>query len=252
MPVSQSAFRAALLDPAQPVPAGLVDGAGAPTTKRFAVYRNNVTVALVEALHTAFPILVKLLGAQNFAQLAPLFVRAHPPTSQLMMHYGQAMPAFLEGFAPLAHIGYLADVARLELALRASYHAADAAAMDPGALAGVAPDVLMRATLTLAPAVICIPSPWPLYDIWHYNTAADAPKPRAIGQPVLITRPAFDPAVRPLTPAQAAWVTAIADGATLSDAQDAAATVSPDFDLASLLGLLVQQGALTDFTTPKE
>ena len=50
MMIDQSQLRAALLDPTQAVPAGLTDGAGMPTQKRFDVYRNNVTVALRDAM----------------------------------------------------------------------------------------------------------------------------------------------------------------------------------------------------------
>ena len=252
MSASQTEFRAALLNPDAPVPGGLTDGDGAPTVKRFAVYRNNVTVALIDALRTAFPVLYKLLGDANFDQLAPLYARSHPPQSPLMMHYGQDMPAFLEGFAPLQHLGYLGDVARLELALRRSYHAADAAALDPQVLADCPPGTLMQSTLTLAPAVQLVPSHWPLFDIWRYNTQTDAPKPRAIAQPVLITRADFDPKPHALTAAQAAWVTACNAHATLAGAQDAATAHGPNFDLAPLLGLLLQHGALTTLTTPKD
>ncbi|MEM9872054.1 MAG: DNA-binding domain-containing protein [Pseudomonadota bacterium] len=252
MSTSQSHFRAALLDPGAPVPGGLVDGAGTPTVKRFAVYRNNVTVALIEALRTAFPVLRKLLGDANFDQLAPLYARAHPPQSPLMMHYGQDMPAFLEGFAPLQHLAYLADVARLELALRRAYHAADATPLEAEVLAACPPEALMASTLGLAPAIQLIPSQWPLFDIWHYNTLADAPKPQAIAQPVLITRAAFDPEPHALTAAQHAWLAACLAGASLSQAQDQATALDPEFDLAPLLGLLLSHGALTSLTTPKD
>ena len=62
MAASQSDFRAALLDSDRPVPDGLTDGDGHPTTRRFSVYRNNVTVALIDAMRAGFPVLVKLLG----------------------------------------------------------------------------------------------------------------------------------------------------------------------------------------------
>lgn len=249
---SQSQFRAALLNPDAAVPEGLTDGAGAPTVKRFAVYRNNVAVALTDALKTAFPVLRKLLGDGNFDQLALLYARAHPPHSPLMMHYGQDMPAFLDAFAPLQHLGYLPDVARLELALRRAYHAADADPLDPQALAACPPDALMQSTLQLAPAVQVLGTPWPLFDIWRYNTAQDAPKPRAIAQSVLITRAGFDPEPHPLDAAQYAWLKAVQSGAALADAQDRATAQDPNFDLAPLLGLLLQHGALTNLTTPKD
>lgn len=245
-------FRAALLDPAQAVPEGLTDGAGAPTTKRFDVYRNNVTVALIEALRTAFPVLRKLLGDANFDQLAPHFARAHPPASPLMMHYGIDMPDFLAGFTPLKHIGYLPDVARLELAIRQAYHAADAIPLSATDLAETEPDALMAACLSFAPAVQIVPSPWPLFDIWRYNMQEGAEKPRNVAQSVLITRPEFDPVPHPLTPAQATWVSAIKAGTSLSGAQDAAIAHDPKFDLSPLLTLLLQQEALTTLTTPKD
>ncbi|WP_147103674.1 DUF2063 domain-containing protein [Tateyamaria sp. syn59] len=252
MTTTQAEFRAALLDPARAVPDGLTDPKGEPTSRRFAVYRNNVTVALIDALRTGFPVLCKLLGDQNFDQLARLFARAHPPTSPLMMHYGEALPAFLDDFEPLAHIAYLQDVARLELALRRAYHAADSTALDPARLGALAPDVLMQTRLHLSPAVQLVHSRWPIHDIWRYNTQADAPKPRGIAQPVLVTRAAFDPEPHALTLAQAAWLQAIVENAPLEKAVDAATAHDAEFDLGPLLTLLIQQNALTDISTPKD
>ena len=133
----QDQFRAALLDPGLPVPQGLQDAQGRPAGKRFDVYRNNVVVGLIEALATAFPVIEKLLGAENFRVLAGAYVRAYPPRSALMMFYGDHLPAFLQGFEPVADLGYLPDVARLELAIRRCYHAADAIPVNPQSLNGL-------------------------------------------------------------------------------------------------------------------
>lgn len=244
----QTHFRAALLDAARPVPPGLLDGHGAPAGRRFSVYRNNVAVSLTEALRTGFPVLQKLLGAGNFDQLAGLFLRAHPPSSPLMMHYGAEMPHFLEGFAPLQHLGYLADVARLELALRRSYHAADAAPLDPAELASLPPADIPNARLAFAPATQLIVSPWPLYDIWRFNTEDGAPKPQAVAQSVLVARPEFDPQPHALSPADAAFCAAAMSGQTIGHAVVAAEAEDAAFDLTPLLGLLLSQHVLTQLT----
>lgn len=251
MSSDQTTFRNALLDARQAVPDGLTDLDGAPAGKRFAVYRNNVAVSLTEALQTGFPILEKLIGAGNFAQLAGIFLRAHPPQSPLMMHYGAEMPAFLEGFAPLQHLGYLPDVARLELGLRQSYHAADRAPVGPEALGGLSEDSL----ITLAPSAVLIPSAWPLHDIWRFNTEDGAPQPRAEAQHILILRPEFDPSPHALTPAEGLWIAALRQSETLGAALATAMAEDPMFDMTHALTLLVQGQAITaisDDTTTKD
>ena len=237
---NQTAFRRALLDPHTPVPEGLVDRAGAPAGRRFSVYRNNVAVSLTEALQTGFPVLEKLLGPGNFAQLAGLYLRAHPPKSPLMMYFGEDLPAYLEAFEPLKHIGYLPDIARLELGLRKSYHAADSRPLPAQDLAALTDQSVLR----LAPAAIYLASPWPLWDIWQFNTQENAPKPRAIAQHVLITRAEFDPTPHALNPAEGAFVAALKDHMPLGDALAKAAATEPDFDMTPVLTLLVQGNAL--------
>ena len=94
-PVTQELFRARLLDAAHPVPAGLIDGAGRPAGRRYAVYRNNVAVSLRTALETGFPAVKSLLGDEAFAYAAGRFLRQAPPRSPLLMRYGDGFPEFL-------------------------------------------------------------------------------------------------------------------------------------------------------------
>src|SRR5262245_42138387 len=74
-------FAAALLDPDRPVPAALTAHNGVHPRKRFAVYRNNVVVSLINALRTRFPATEAILGAEFFFATARSFVAAHPPRS---------------------------------------------------------------------------------------------------------------------------------------------------------------------------
>lgn len=249
MTVQQPDFARAVLDPTRPVPDGLHDAQARPAGRRFDVYRNNVIVSLSEALGTAFPVIARLLGPENMTGLAGLYVRAHPPETPLMMHFGAAFPGFLENLPQLAHLGYLADVARLELALRRSYHAADADPLDPARLNTMSPDALIRARVGLAPAVELVPSVWPLFDIWRFNTAENAPQPGADPQAVLITRADFDPVPALLTPGGAACVQALAAGHPIGDAYEAGLEAEVGFDLGGVLTLLLDGRAITSVTT---
>ncbi|MEP1537059.1 MAG: DNA-binding domain-containing protein [Paracoccaceae bacterium] len=242
MSVTQTTFRNAVFTANDPMPNGLVDGQGRPADNRFSVYRNNVTFALLDALHKSFPILHKLVGTDSFTSMARAFIQAHPPTDPRMMYYGQAMPDFLATFAPLMHVGYLPDVAHLECALRASYHAADAKPMAATLLS----NLRETQSLVFAPSLKLVQSTWPLWDIWHYNTVVDAAKPREIHQDVLVTRQIFDPTPHAVSIGGGVWMAHLMSGAPLGLALDAAYDVEPEFEMTCLLMLLVQENALIE------
>lgn len=241
----QTVFRAALLDAALPVPEGLTDAKGRPAGRRYAVYRNNVAVSLREALATGFPAVARLIGTENFNHVAGVFLRRSPPSSPLMMHYGDGFPAFLAAFKPLAHIGYLPDVARLELAQRRAYHAADSTAIDPASLVGLDEDRLMAARLTLAPAVQLLRSDWPVLSVYRYTMDPNQPKPQARAEDLVILRPDYDPELHLLPPGGAGFVAALTEGQTFGQALD---KTPEDFDLPTTLSLLLSGKALTSLT----
>lgn len=243
MSVGQSEFNAAIFDPNLDVPAGLIDPQGRNAGKRFAVYRNNVAVSLTEALKAAFPVILKLVGDDFFSAMAGVFLRQHPPSSALMMFYGEEMPEFLTNFEPAAHLGYLPDIAKFELAMRKSYHAADIPAVAPELLQSISPDELMAARFELAPALQIIRSSWPIHAIWLFNTTPDAPKPQMIAQDVLITRAEYDPIPTPLPTGGADFLSALTNGNTLGEA---IAVSGQGFDLTQMLGILFGGGAITN------
>lgn len=237
--MSQSAFVAALLDPALPVPSGLVDPTGRPADKRFDVYRNNVAGGLTKALEAGFPAVRKLVGPPFFAAMVGVFLRAHPPRSRLLMIYGDAFPAFLSAFQPVAHLGYLADVARLEQAIRESYHAADHVS---AVLGTVTPDGLLGRSLRLAPSIRVVRSRWPVHAIWVANMAG-GPAPVPGGQDVLVVRRGFDPVPHLLPPGGGAFVAALMARVRLAEAIDAG---GEGFEAGAALGLLIAAGAIAE------
>ena len=238
--MSQSVFAAALLDPEAAVPEGLVDPWGEPAPKRFSVYRNNVASSLTKALEASFPTVRKLVGEEFFAAMAGVFLRAHPPSSRILMLYGAEFPGFLEAFPPVAHLGYLPDVARLDQAMRESYHAADSRALPEPEFQRLVGADIAGLRLRLAPSLRLVRSRWPVVSIWTANHAG-GPKPVAVAEDALVLRPEFDPQPHPLPLGGAAFVEGLLQGRTLGDSLD---TAGSDLDLAALLGLLIAGRAI--------
>ena len=251
MITTQTEFRAAIFDPEMAIPVSLTDGVEQPTGKRFNIYCNNVIVSLKDALSESFPVISKLIGPQNFANLAGLYVRNHPPSDPRMMLYGTEFPAFLERFQPLQHVEYLADVARLELAQRYAYHAADAMPINPAIFGELPPEALAGSTVQFAPAMHIIRSSWPVLDIWHFNMTEGAPQPSASAQDVLIARAEFDPVMLSMPAGSAELIALLQNQTTLGDALETIEQSHPDFDFSALLGLLLQTGALVALTPSK-
>jgi hypothetical protein len=241
--MTQADFRAAVLDPGLPVPIGLTDPQGRPAGKRFDVYRNNVAVGLTEALEAGFPVVRKLVGPDFFAAMAGLFLRQHPPASALMMHFGMDLPEFLTNFPPVTHLSYLPDVARIECALRASYHAADALPLLPARLGSLPPERLLAARLTLAPSLRILRSRFSVWSIWSANTHGTALPSYSRAEEFVVLRPEFDPEPHLLPPGAFDFLAALDRGETVATAIECAGDAH---DLPKTIALLAKGGALTD------
>ncbi len=236
----QKTFAQALLNPDADCPPGLTDGLGRPVPKRFSVYRNNVASSLTRVLEAGFPVIRRLVGDEFFGALAVAFLRAHPPRTPLMMDYGADFAGFLADFPPVAHLAYLPDMARLEQALRQSYHATDAAPIDPQTLTDMPVDVLLGARLHLAPAFRLIRSEWPVHAIWRANMA-NGPPPVMKAEAVAITRTSFDPEMSLLAASSATFIAAL----EYSTVGQAIAQSDDELDLVATLGLLLSGAAIT-------
>lgn len=238
--MSQAVFAAALLDPEAAVPVGLVDPAGRPAAGRFSVYRNNVAGPLTRALEAGFPTVRALVGDAFFAAMALAYLRAHPPRSRIMMLYGADFPAFLAGFPPVAHLGYLPDVARLEIALRNSYHAADSQPLAEAEFQRLLGADIAGLRLRLAPSLRLLRSRWPVVSIWAAHQAG-GPPPRPGPEDALILRPEFDPRPQILPRGGADYVAGLLERRSLGESLELA---GPGLDLAALLGLLIAGRAI--------
>src|SRR6202007_1114597 len=98
----------ALIDPTRPTPVGVTGPRGKAAIKRYNVYRNNVTVSLIDALAAIYPAVQRITGVEFFRAMAPFYRAATPPTSPLLFEYGRDFPAFIEGYEPAQDMPWLA------------------------------------------------------------------------------------------------------------------------------------------------
>jgi len=247
----QAEFAAALLDPAAVVPGTVADPEGKPTPRRFAVYRNNVTVGLVNTVSGSFPAVKRIVGDDFFAAMAIAYVRAEPPTSPVLLEYGNGFADFIAGFEPAGSLPYLADVARIEWAWHEAYHAAEAQSLGPDDLAGIAESDLPALIFSMHPTLRVVRSVYPTLIIWRMNTNDEPVVPvdlGAGGEDTVIVRPEATVDVRHLPAGGAIFIETLAEGRTLSEAAERAAESDEGFDLSASIAGLIDAGAVVDYS----
>ncbi|WOD09070.1 DNA-binding domain-containing protein [Marinomonas sp. GJ51-6] len=97
---------------------------------RLDVYRNNITVSLVEALCDIFPVTQTLVGDDFFRAMARIYVLNNPPSSPIIREYGQNFSDFVRNFEPAQSLPYLPDLAALEHAMLTLTHSEEYETLD--------------------------------------------------------------------------------------------------------------------------
>jgi hypothetical protein len=244
--LQQRKFNAALIDPDLPVPTGVWGRNAFGDQARFSVYRNNVAVALREALSARYPVVEKLVGHQFFSLIARAYAMTHRPTTPVLIEYGLDFPSFVAGLEPAKNLPYLYDVARLENAWWLAYHAPDAESSDLSAFATLDPALLTMAHFTIHPSLQLIRSEWPVASIWAAHQADDAPRSpnQWSGECVVVLRAHEGVTLHPTHAAALVFAERLGEGATLICAADDALAIDPAFDAADALVQLAQMGAI--------
>lgn len=251
----QAGMRDALLGGGDAAVTAAVLDDGLDASARVAIYRHHVFATLTGVLEATYPVVCRLVDERFFGWVSDRFIREHPPAGPCLFEYGGAFADFLASFPPCRDLVYLPDVARLEWALSRAESAPDAVALDARELAAVDPADTPHLRFTLDPTLTLLESPWPVDRIWRANqpgadqSGADATVDLSSGGARLQVRRAGGEAVfRALDPAAFAFRRALASGATLGEAAEAALRVEADLDLGLALRSLLEDGALISFT----
>ena len=242
-----AAFSGALIDPERAIPNCVAGPNGKTATKRYNVYRNNVTVSLIEALASIYPAVQRITGAEFFRAMARFHVRANPPRSPLLFEYGRDFPAFIERYEYAQSVPWLGDVARIERAWLDCYHAADAEPLSATALGSVPADRLAKLVFLPHPAVRIVRSSFSAVSIFAANRNEKQTDQIQADDPedALITRPTHDVVVRHLPAGGATFLTRLIEGSPLAVAVSAALEVAPIFDLSASMAGMIDAGVFT-------
>lgn len=246
-------FVAALLNSERPPPAGLTAWNGSDPTKRFAVYRNNVVVSLIDALADSYPVTQALVGEAFFRAMARVYVKDSPPRSRVLAFYGDSLPRFIEGFPPAASVPYLADVARLEMLRIRAYHAADRTVLPADTIAQFLDDTnaLPMLRVALSPSLFLLRSRYAVVTLWaaHQGLVGLAGVDPDVAENALVVRSGLQVDVMRVDDGDSVFVEQLMQGACLGAALETAGEAASDFDPGNILALLVRSQAISSMST---
>ncbi|HEV8268655.1 MAG TPA: DNA-binding domain-containing protein [Thermoanaerobaculia bacterium] len=106
--------------------------------ERVAIYQEMYLLRMAEALSSDYPILVRYLGDHAFSHLVADYVGAYPSRSYTLNRLGDHLPRFVETWGRKADRRFLAEIARLELALTESFDAPEETPPEIGDVGAVA------------------------------------------------------------------------------------------------------------------
>lgn len=213
--------------------AGAVVGDTLSASARLRVHRHHVAQSLAMALGTTFSTVQALVGDAFFGEMAKAFVLRDLPRQPVLAEYGAGFPVFIAGYEPAASLPYLADMARLDWALNLAFHAPVQPRLTAADLIGLPAERLFALKMILAAGSTLVRSPYPIDRIWHASqagaTAGSVSLEEGPASVVVLRRP-DDAAFTTVNPTEATFVAALAGGASLGEAAEAAFSHQAAFD----------------------
>jgi len=115
--------------------------------ERVGVYQGMYLLRMIEALEGDYPAVAHFLGEEKFAEVVTRYVAQHPSTSYTFNRLGERFPEFLKASRGIPRKSFVADLARLELAVTEVFDAPESAAWPADAVATIPEDAWPGAVL---------------------------------------------------------------------------------------------------------
>ena len=229
---------------------------GLDAARRLGIYHHAYRARLLETLRDTFGHTLRYLGDDWFDHLAGAFVAQHPHSQRNLRWYGREWPDWLAATLVAdsdagAH-PEVAELARLDWAMRQAFDAADAEVLTLAHLGRIAPEDWDAAVLPTQPAMQMLNLAHNTLSLWH-ALDQDQPVPEAVrlDEPmdVLVWRREERPHFRSVTPTEALGLRSLQAGQSFGElcaalaphgADEAEATQAA----AALLRRCVEDGVL--------
>ena len=247
---AQQVFASALFQPGQEYLA-LAQVRGSNAARRIGLYRGNQRATWDATLGNAYPVLRQLLGEEFFGGLSHAYGMDYPSDNADLNLFGGHFAQFLAVFPHVADYPYLPDMARLEWALHRAHYGADLPGVSAAAIAALTPE--QASPLRLHPACTLLKSEWATLALWqaHQEGGSHAfPTQLAAPSHALVIRPVWKAQVLPLSKGAHAALCALAAGASLGAALDAAFDIDEAFDVGANLRLWIDCGVFIELRAP--
>jgi len=236
---SQQRFQQAVLS--GDVAPGLFVAEGHGVAGGLELYLTAYRARLQAALRDNYPVLHRALGDEAFAALANDYIAAQPSRFRSIRWFGDALSAFVDAAPERLPHPALADVARMDWAMRGAFDAADALLLTPSDLAALAPDDWAAQRFVLLPSFRMVELNWAVEPVWralNENAAAETATPEPLSHVLLVWRPALDCLWRSVGKSEAAALNALRQGACFAECCSLIAQAGEADPASVALGLL--------------
>ena len=206
---------------------------------RLADYRYGTAESLLNLMTARFPVVRRVVGDDSFFERARQFIALHPPRLPVLSSYGDAFPQFIRTLSCEACFAYVADIAEIEMARVRAAYSAEATTLPRGAFANLRAEELGQLRVTFHPSVSLVMSRFAVVAAWQANQPGQSAPAGVWGsQSALIARPDRKVEVWLLPLGGFAFLHALNEGSTITEATRIAARADSDFDLATNLDVL--------------
>jgi len=221
------------------------------------VYQDAYGARLLSALRDNYAVLHLAMGDEAFDALGRAYLAAHPSSQPSIRWFGDQLAVFMAG-SYAEHLPHpaLADLARMDWALRAAFDGADAAPMTLSQLAALAPEAWACLQLRLQPTAQVLSLDWTIEPSYLALSRAEiegqdeAPEPQALKHDLLVWREGFETRWRSLEGWEAELIEALQAQRSFAELGELAAqTLGEDSapgQLVQALHTWVAQGLLAE------